>query len=388
MSTASDQHRYVGMWVTADGRIRHELRPDGRYDEVRGGRARAYERYQGRYTLTGDHIDYVDDTGFTADGEFRDGVLHHAGMVFRREDTPADRRSPGKVWFVTGATRGLGRAIAEAALAAGERVVATGRDAMRVAGAVRGDGEAADRLLVHPLDVTDPAQAEAAVAATVARFGRLDVLVNNAGYGQLGHFETVEPDAVARQFDTNVLGLLHVTRAALPVMRRQRSGHVFTLSSVGGVSGYAGASLYCASKFAVEGFSASLAEEMRPFGIRVTIVEPGFFRTDFLAAGSVAYGTRVVQDYADADAVLRTTYGDHDGRQAGDPAKLARALVQLAASAAPPLRWAAGRDAVRVSEDALAARRAELDRWRDLSESTDLEADAPAGAIGAAGTTV
>ncbi|HEY9539996.1 MAG TPA: SDR family NAD(P)-dependent oxidoreductase, partial [Kiloniellaceae bacterium] len=215
------------------------------------------------------------------------------------------------------------------------------------------------------------AQAEAAVAVALDRFGRIDVLVNNAGYGQLGLFEENEPGEIERQFAINVFGTFHVTRAVLPVLRRQRRGHIFNLSSMGGALGFLGASAYCATKFAIEGFSESLASEVEPFGIHVTIVEPGFFRTDFLDGSSVRYGSRDIADYAELSAQAKATYQGHNHRQAGDPAKLGTALVELAAAAAPPLRYAAGSDAVDAILGSLAERQDEIERWRALSVATD-----------------
>ena len=273
-----------------------------------------------------------------------------------------------KVWFITGATRGIGLEIARAALSAGDRVVATGRRLQAPRHAFPADSA---QLKLAELDVTDEAQALAAVEQAQAAFGRIDVLVNNAGYGQLDHFEQVGAADIRRQFDTNVFGLMNVTRAVLPLMRRQRSGHVVNLSSMGGVLGFAGASVYCATKFAVEGFSESLAPELKPFGIHVTLVEPGFFRTDFLDASSVRYGQHAVADYAEAAAAQKAFFDARNHQQAGDPAKLAGAVVQLAAMAEPPLRLAMGSDAVEGISASLAARQRELERWRTLAVSTD-----------------
>jgi NAD(P)-dependent dehydrogenase (short-subunit alcohol dehydrogenase family) len=281
-----------------------------------------------------------------------------------------------KVWFITGATRGLGLEIARAALAAGDRVVATGRDPAVLAQAF---GEN-DAVLGVALDVTREDQAASAVEAAVARFGRIDVLVNNAGYGNLGLFEqTTDADARA-QYDTNVFGLYNVTRAVLPLMRAQRTGRIFNISSVGGIVGGESGTLYCASKFAVEGFSESLAGEVAPFGIHVTIVQPGFFRTDFLDTRSVRFGAVAVEDYAAMSAGLDAFWQDRNHAQAGDPARLGAALVQLAGHDAPPLRFAAGSDAVAMIGDKIARRGAELEAWTSLSVSTDRD-DAPAAVV-------
>lgn len=273
-----------------------------------------------------------------------------------------------KVWFITGATRGIGLEIARAALAAGDRVVATGR---RLDALQRAFPETSAQLKLATLDVADEAQALAAVEAAQAAFGRIDVLVNNAGYGQLDHFEQIAAADICRQFDTNVFGLMNVTRAVLPLMRRQRSGHVVNLSSMAGVLGFAGASVYCATKFAIEGFSESLAPELQPFGIHVTLVEPGFFRTDFLDASSVRYGRHAVADYAETASAQKAFFEGRNHQQAGDPAKLGRIVVQLAGMAQPPLRFAAGTDSVEGISASLAGRAQEVQRWRALSVSTD-----------------
>ncbi len=199
-----------------------------------------------------------------------------------------------KTWFVTGAARGIGAAIVKAALAAGQNVVATGRDPAKVAAAF---APPPDKLFVAALDVAVAGQAESAVAATIARFGGIDVLVNNAGYGQLGAFEQQGPADAERQFATNVFGVFNVTRAILPIMRKQRGGRIFNITPIGGLRGGPGASLYAASKFAVEGFSESLALEIAEFGIALTLVEPGFFRTDFLDPSSIRYGDNRIVDY-------------------------------------------------------------------------------------------
>jgi len=276
-----------------------------------------------------------------------------------------------QTWMVTGATRGIGADIVRAALEAGDNVMATGRDVDALADAL----PASDRLALARLDVCKADEAEAAVAATRERFGRIDVLVNNAGYGQLGLFEEVTDAQIRRQYETNVLGLMTVTRAALPSMRAQRGGHIFNLSSVGGVRGSQGGSIYCSTKFAVEGFSEGLAEEVAPFGIRTTIVEPGFFRTDFLDASSIRYGDTQIGDYKGVSDALRHYYTERNHQQAGDPAKLAAALVTLSRAEEPPLHFAAGSDAVGYVADALERRSSDLSRWRELSVSTDLPAD-------------
>lgn len=272
-----------------------------------------------------------------------------------------------KVWFITGASRGLGLQIAKAALDAGDRVVATGRDADAVKKALPNTDDA----LALQLDVTDAKQADTAVAKAVANFGRVDVLVNNAGYGQLGVFEEIEHEKIVRQFDTNVHGTLHVTRAVLPTMRSQKSGHIFNISSIGGALGFDIASIYCATKFAVEGFSECLALEVKPFNIGVTIVEPGFFRTDFLDESSIRYTDQPISDYAEYAKATQGFYQSQNHVQAGDPAKLGAALVRLSRGEDAPLRYAAGSDAFEYLSGAYDARKGELAKWQDLSKSTD-----------------
>jgi NAD(P)-dependent dehydrogenase (short-subunit alcohol dehydrogenase family) len=273
-----------------------------------------------------------------------------------------------KTWFITGATRGLGADVAAAALKAGDRVVATGRQRAAVGDKLGPDN---DRLLALELDVSDAAQAKAAVAAALERFGAIDVLVNNAGYGHLGYFEETTPADIEAQYATNVFGLFNVTRAVLPAMRAARKGHVFNLSSVAGYRGIETGSLYCSSKFAVEGFSESLAAELAPFGIHVTIVEPGPFRTDFLKPESLRFVAAEVPDYADRRDASRASFEQRNGKQQGDPVLLAEALVTLASAPQPPLRFTAGALAVNGLDAKLAAMKAELDRWRDLGLATD-----------------
>lgn len=273
-----------------------------------------------------------------------------------------------KTWLVTGATRGIGHEIAAAALASGANVVATGRRPDRLEASLPGD---ADRLLVLALDVTDPAQAREVVAAADASFGRIDVLVNNAGFGQMGHFETVSRAQVEDQFATNVFGLMDVTRAVLPVMRRQGAGHIINLSSIGGFLGFAGASVYCASKFAVEGLSESLALELADFGIRVTIVEPGFFRTDFLESSSVRYGDLATEGYGERDAALQREYSGYNHEQPGDPAALAELIVEVADHPEPPLRLLAGSDALGMARSTLERAQSEIEAWAAKSASTE-----------------
>jgi len=272
-----------------------------------------------------------------------------------------------RVWFVTGASRGLGAAIVRTLLDAGQRVVATARKRE----ALSAFGPDSDVLLSLSLDVTDPAAVQTAVDAAEEYFGRIDVLVNNAGYGDLSLFEESTAEDVRTQYETNVFGLMHVTRAVLPGMRAQRSGRIFNVSSVGGIVGGASGTLYCASKFAVEGFTESLVQEIAPFGIHATVVEPGFFRTDFLEATSVKHGSNPIADYAETAAALKGFYDSRSRNQAGDPVKLAQALIVLADAEKPPVRWCAGTDALAMVQGKIDSLQAELDAWRDLSAGTD-----------------
>jgi NAD(P)-dependent dehydrogenase (short-subunit alcohol dehydrogenase family) len=270
-----------------------------------------------------------------------------------------------KTWLITGAGRGMGVDFAQAALAAGHNVVATGRNPDTVAQAA---GQH-DNLLVTRLDITDARSAEQAVAAAVERFGRIDVLVNNAGNFLGGFFEELSPQQVRSQIETNFFGPMTVTRAVLPVMRRQRSGLVISISSTAGVVGGAFGSAYAASKFALEGWMEGLAGEVEPYGIRTMLVEPGFFRTELLQPESTTFGELSIDDYAERTAQTLPFWHEMNGRQAGDPAKLAQAIVRLADSDEPPLRWVAGEDAVEGVEQKARLLLAQVDAHRELSTS-------------------
>jgi NAD(P)-dependent dehydrogenase (short-subunit alcohol dehydrogenase family) len=270
-----------------------------------------------------------------------------------------------KVWFITGAGRGMGVDIAQAALAAGHAAVATGRNTEAVADAV---GEADDVLVVE-LDITSLESAQAAVQAAVDRFGRIDVLVNNAGNFYAGFFEELTPEQMERQLTTNLVGPMNVTRAVLPVMRKQRSGQIVTITSTGGIVGQEFCSAYSASKFGLEGWMESLRFEVERFGIHTTIVEPGFFRTDLLEKESTAYAELSIDDYAERTAETRPAWEAMSGKQGGDPAKLAKALVTVVAQEQPPLRWVAGADAVETVEKKAKELLAQVDAYRDLSSS-------------------
>jgi NAD(P)-dependent dehydrogenase (short-subunit alcohol dehydrogenase family) len=270
------------------------------------------------------------------------------------------------VWLVTGAGRGLGVDIAKAALAAGHAVVATARNTDSVTKAL---GEH-DDLLAVALDVTDPGTATAAVQATVERFGHLDVLVNNAATFQAGFFEEMTPEAFRSQIETTLFGPVNVTRAALPQLRTQGSGLVMTISSTAGIASTGDfLTAYAASKFGVEGFMEGLASEVAPFGIRTMLVEPGFFRTELLTPQSTHYAEPSIEDYADRTRQTIEAWKGMDGKQGGDPAKLAAALVQLAALEEPPARFAAGADAVELFETKARTLLAQADAHRELSSS-------------------
>lgn len=280
------------------------------------------------------------------------------------ENTPTATTTGKSVWLVTGAGRGLGVDIAKAALAAGHAVAATARDAAAI---TRTLGEH-DDLLAVALDVTDPEAATAAVAATVERFGRLDVLVNNAGSFQAGFFEEMAPEAFRSQIETTLFGPVNVTRAALPQMRAQRSGLVVTISSTAGIAPAGDfLSAYAASKFGVEGFMEGLAPKVAPFGIKAMLVEPGFFRTELLSPQSTQYAAPSIPDYAERTTATVEAWKGMDGLQGGDPAKLAEALVQLVALDEPPFRFAAGADAVEAFETQARTLLAQADAHRDLS---------------------
>jgi NAD(P)-dependent dehydrogenase (short-subunit alcohol dehydrogenase family) len=270
-----------------------------------------------------------------------------------------------KVWLITGAGRGLGVDIAKAALAAGYAVVATGRDAAKVAAAV-GDH---DNLLAIKLDVTRTLDAQAAVGAAVAKFGRVDILVNNAGNFFAGFFEELSPEQVRNQIDTLLFGPMNVTGAALPVMRKQRSGLLLTISSTAGIAGQMFCTAYAAAKFGIEGWMESLTPEIAPFGIRTMLVEPGFFRTELLSNDSTTYAEPSIDDYAKQTKEIVTAWRSMDGKQGGDPAKLADALVKLVALKEPPIRFAAGADAVQTFETKANTLLAQAQAHRELSTS-------------------
>jgi NAD(P)-dependent dehydrogenase (short-subunit alcohol dehydrogenase family) len=282
-----------------------------------------------------------------------------------------------KVWLITGAGRGMGVDFARAALADGHAVVATGRDTGRVSRAL---GQS-DDLLAVKLDVTSHTDAEAAVRAAIDRFGHIDVLVNNAAGFYAGYFEELSPEQMDRQLATSLLGPMNVTRAVLPMMRAQRSGHVIAISSSAGLSGFEFCSAYAASKFGLEGWMESLAPEVAPFGIRTTIVNPGFFRTELLTEPSTQYAEPSLADYADRGARQAELWRSQNGKQGGDPARLARALMTIAAQEQPPLRFIAGADAIATAEQTIATLRQQIDAFRGLSTSLAFDGVSGAGAV-------
>jgi NAD(P)-dependent dehydrogenase (short-subunit alcohol dehydrogenase family) len=281
-----------------------------------------------------------------------------------------------KIWFITGAGRGMGLDFVRAVLAAGHAVVATGRDAERVSKAV---GES-ENVLAVKLDVTSRADAEAAVQAAVNRFGRIDVLVNNAASFYAGYFEELTPEQIERQLATSLFGPMNVTRAVLPVMRKQRSGHIITISSSAGLgAGYDFVSAYAASKFGLEGWMESLGAEVAPFGIATTIVNPGFFRTELLTDQSTRYAEPSIADYDERRGPLIESWKAMNGKQSGDPVKLARALITISEQEPPPQRFIAGADAIATAEQKIATLQQQANAYRELSSSLAVDEPPPAG---------
>jgi NAD(P)-dependent dehydrogenase (short-subunit alcohol dehydrogenase family) len=274
-----------------------------------------------------------------------------------------------KVWFITGAGRGLGIDIAKAALAAGDLVVATGRDIKQVEDAV-GKSE---NLFVAVLDITKQSDANAAVAQAVARFGHIDVLVNNAGNFYAGYFEDLSLADIEKQMSTNFYGPMIVTRAVLPVLRKQKSGHIITISSTAGLVGIEFGSAYAASKFAVEGWMLSLQSEVAPFGINTTIVNPGFFRTDLLSKKSMTFGSNPQEAYREKREQMEVGWSGMAGTQGGDPKKLAAALIKIANEPKPPKRFMAGADAVATAKQVAADLLAQTAAFEELSSSLALD---------------
>ncbi|MFD3378933.1 MULTISPECIES: SDR family oxidoreductase [unclassified Streptomyces] len=275
-----------------------------------------------------------------------------------------------KVILVTGAGRGLGTDIARQALAAGHQVVATGRRPEEVEKTLGGPQ---DNLLVAKLDVTSLDDAQAAVQAAVDRFGRIDVLINNAGNFFAGYFEEITPDQMRRQIETNLFGPMNVTRAVLPVLRKQRAGHVITLSSSAGLIGQEFCVAYAASKFGVEGWMESLRYDVEPYNIHTTVVEPGFFRTELLVDASTTWPEPTIDDYAERTTATIAAWKSMNGRQTGDPVKLARALLTIAGQDRPPLRFVAGADAIEGVEAKARELLAQAQASRELGGDLDYD---------------
>jgi NAD(P)-dependent dehydrogenase (short-subunit alcohol dehydrogenase family) len=273
------------------------------------------------------------------------------------------------VWFITGVSSGFGRSLAEAALARGDKVVGTVRNDAQIASFEELAPGRAHGVL---LDVTDAAAVPHAIEQAQTRAGAIDILVNNAGYGLFGALEEVSDQEARQVFDTNVFGTVNVIRAVLPHFRQRNRGHIVNFSSVAGMIGIAGCSFYCASKHAIEGLSESLAQELQPFGIGVTIVEPGGFRTNF-AGGSLKWSEGVSPAYAETIGKMRGFMSSYHGTQTGDPAKAAKAIVSAVCADVPPLRLALGPDAVGIVRSKLASVQANLDSWVDVSSSTDFD---------------
>lgn len=270
-----------------------------------------------------------------------------------------------KVWLITGAGRGLGLDISKSALAAGYKVVATGRNTDKVAQVL---GKSED-LLITKLDVTKPEDAEAAVKAAVDRFGTIDVLINNAANFYAGYFEELSPKQMEQQLSASLFGPMNVTRAVLPIMRKQRSGKIITISSTAGLAGFEFGTAYAASKFGLEGWMQSLQAEVAPFGIHTTIVNPGFFRTELLTDDSTTYAELSIEDYSDRREHMVQWWKSMNGKQAGDPAKLAQALITIVEQKEPPHRFIAGADAIAAAEQKIAELQQEINVYRDLSTS-------------------
>src|SRR5689334_15752537 len=274
-----------------------------------------------------------------------------------------------RCWFITGTSQGFGRELVRAAIERGDSVVATSRSPQAVAEVFP---KAGGRLLAVAMDLRDAAQISNVVKEAVARFGRIDILVNNAGYGITGAIEEASETEIAAVYETNVFGLLRVTRAVLPHMRKQRSGHIVNLSSIGGLTGLPGWGIYNSTKFAVEGLSEALAAELVPLGIGVTIVEPGPFRTDFLG-GSLVKTANTLPDYAATAGKTRTSADERNGKQQGDPAAAADAIVQAVTSPNPPLHLLLGKFAYERFHQKLSELRNEMDAWREVGLGTDFK---------------
>lgn len=275
-----------------------------------------------------------------------------------------------KVWFVTGASKGLGLSLVKQLLAQGYRVAATSRslnDLTRSVGDTKGD------FLPLAVDLKSEGSVQVAVQQTVKQFGRIDVVVNNAGYGQLGALEELTDAESRENFEVNVFGTLNVVRQVMPYLREQKSGHILNISSIAGITGaFPGWGIYCSTKFAVEGFSESLAAEVKRFGVHVTLVEPGYFRTDFLAAGSLGVPANAIDAYAEVRASQDAHTTQVNGNQAGDPEKAAAAMIDITTVEMPPMHLFLGEDAYNMAYVKIEALKADLERWKAVTISTSL----------------
>ncbi|PWK76635.1 NADP-dependent 3-hydroxy acid dehydrogenase YdfG [Mucilaginibacter oryzae] len=276
-----------------------------------------------------------------------------------------------KIWFVTGASKGLGLALVRKLLAQGYKVAATSRSLSDLTKAV---DNANDNFLPLAVNLTNEESVQEAIGLTIKTFGKIDVVVNNAGYGLLGGIEELTDREARDNFEVNVFGSLNVIRKALPYLRAQKSGHILNISSIGGFTGaFAGGGIYCATKFAVNGFSETLSAEVAPFGIKVTIVQPGYFRTNFLSAGSLAVPQNQIAEYENVRNAVNFHQNDMDRQQAGDPEKAAEAMIRISTEANPPLNLFLGEDAYGLVEQKLAFVKNELEAWKELSLSTAIQ---------------
>jgi len=282
-------------------------------------------------------------------------------------NTQSDKNS--LVWFITGTSNGFGRELVREALRRGDSVIATSRNPQKVAEAF---AEHKDRLLAVPMDSGNCDQITKAVDAGISRFGKVDVLVNNAGYGFIGAVEEATDDEIKRVHETNVFGLLRVLRAVLPHFRERKSGHVVNLSSIGGLIGLPGFGIYNSTKFAVEGISEALAAEVAPLGVKVTIVEPGPFRTEFLA-GSLAMAENEIPQYEKTAGATRAGASARNGKQPGDPSRAAMAIIKAVTSEKPPLHLLLGRFAYEHMADKIAKLQKDIETWREVTLAADFE---------------
>ena len=279
--------------------------------------------------------------------------------------------SKQKVWFITGASRGLGFEITKAALAAGDKVVATARN-IRDLSSIKELGSP-ENIYITLLDVTNEQQANEAAERAIENFGTIDVLVNNAAYGMLGAVEESTDKEIRKMYDVNVFGLLHVTRAILPYMRKQRSGQIINISSGAGLCGSEGWGLYCSTKFAVEGITESLARELAPLGIQATAIEPGFFRTNFLNTTSLVRAETIIEDYSETVGKMRDFATQYNNNQPGDPAKLAQAIIRVAKVDNPPLHLPLGNDTLGMYRQKIATIEKEIEEWNDVITRTNFD---------------